>query len=48
MRGNRKNKKLEKAQVGGYSSGRNFDAPIKREGRLSDILGNSGVLAKHA
>ncbi|KAL3785599.1 hypothetical protein HJC23_004747 [Cyclotella cryptica] len=33
---------------GGYSSGRNFDAPLKREGRLSDMLGNSGVLAKHA
>lgn len=33
---------------GGYSSGRNFDATLKREGRLSDILGNAGVLAKHA
>jgi CCR4-NOT complex subunit CAF16 len=32
---------------GGYSSGRNFDKQIKREGRLSDVMGNAGVLAKH-
>ena len=32
---------------GGYSSGRNFDKQIKREGRLSDVIGNAGVLEKH-
>ena len=37
---------------GGYSSGRNIrtemtDKPIVREGRLSDVLGNKGVLSKH-
>mmetsp|Transcript_6034 Transcript_6034/g.9216 ORF Transcript_6034/g.9216 Transcript_6034/m.9216 type:complete len:334 (+) Transcript_6034:200-1201(+) len=36
---------------GGYASGRNITtegAPMKREGRLSDIMGNSGVMSKHA
>lgn len=35
---------------GGYSSGRNIrteDAPIVRQGRLSDVMGNSGVMSKH-
>jgi CCR4-NOT complex subunit CAF16 len=38
---------------GGYSSGRNIkvndvtSAPIKREERLSDMMGNSGVTLKH-
>jgi CCR4-NOT complex subunit CAF16 len=37
---------------GGYASGRNIDTEVKdvemkREGRLSDIMGNAGVLAKH-
>lgn len=35
---------------GGYSSGRNIrtDPPFKRDGRLSDIMGNRGVLEKHS
>jgi CCR4-NOT complex subunit CAF16 len=40
---------------GGYASGRNlkvdsttsYSAPIERPGRLSDIMGNKGVMAKH-
>lgn len=36
---------------GGYSSGRGLgkvvDAPLVRRGRLSDVMGNSGVLNKH-
>mmetsp|Transcript_22501 Transcript_22501/g.64718 ORF Transcript_22501/g.64718 Transcript_22501/m.64718 type:complete len:346 (-) Transcript_22501:31-1068(-) len=37
---------------GGYSSGRNIrtettDKPLVREGRLSDVLGNKGVMSKH-
>ncbi len=35
---------------GGYSSGRNIrtNPPLKRDGRLSDIMGNRGVLEKHS
>eukprot|EP00980_Cylindrotheca_fusiformis_P018210 scaffold5901_cov116-Cylindrotheca_fusiformis.AAC.3 len=55
---NRRLNKFEKAQnaheldptdrQGGYASGRNI--PIEettRQGRLSDMMGNSGVMAKH-
>ena len=38
---------------GGYASGRNLkteptSAPLTRRGTLSDIMGNSGVMSKHA
>jgi len=39
---------------GGFSSGRNIDTslkdeiPFSRKGRLSDMMGNSGVMQKHA
>jgi CCR4-NOT complex subunit CAF16 len=36
---------------GGFSSGRNLkieNEPLARKGRLSDMMGNSGVMAKHA
>jgi len=36
---------------GGFSSGRNIkteDVPMVRRGRLSDVMGNSGVMHKHA
>lgn len=35
---------------GGFSSGRNLridEVPVVRQGRLSDVMGNSGVLSKH-
>jgi len=36
---------------GGFSSGRNIriedEVPVVRQGRLSDVMGNSGVLSKH-
>lgn len=35
---------------GGFASGRGMieSAPLKRKGRLSDMMGNSGVMAKHS
>lgn len=36
---------------GGFSSGRNLDVesqPLRRKGTLSDVMGNSGVMAKHS
>lgn len=56
---NRRLHKFEKAQgdhgldptdrQGGYASGRNIPLEVteKRQGRLSDMMGNSGVMAKH-
>ena len=35
---------------GGFSSGRNLQMgsePAKRQGRLSDIMGNAGAMEKH-
>jgi hypothetical protein len=37
------------ARQGGYASGRNIntETTVKRQGRLSDMMGNAGVLAKN-
>ena len=56
---NRRLRRFEKADLlhemevdptdrqGGYASGRNLDTTV-RQGRLSDMMGNAGVMNKHS